>query len=63
MGGAGLRTRASMRSGALLKLKVSLGTGQVHTLAEVVRTRGSDVGVRFVQLDPHSMDAILSSIR
>lgn len=62
MGGAGLRTRTSMPSGAILKLKVSLSTGQIHTLAEVVRARGTDIGVRFVQLDPTSMDAILSSI-
>ena len=63
MGGAGLRTRSNVPSGSVLKLKVNLSSGQVHTLAEVVRSQGSDLGVRFVELDPSSMNAILTSVR
>jgi hypothetical protein len=63
MGGANLRTWATLRAGAMLKLKVNLSTGELRTMAEVVRSEGPNIGVRFTQLDQDSMRAILSSVR
>lgn len=64
MGGARLRTDSALPSGTVLKLAVELGPGRrVQALAEVVRAASGDMGVRFIQLDPASMLAILTQVR
>ncbi len=64
LGGAGLRSDARVAAGAVVRLAIDLGGGRrVQALAEVVRTNGTEVGARFIQLDPSSMVAILSAVR
>lgn len=64
MGGAGLLSDATPPSGSKLKLELHLGPGRrVIASAEVVRSCDGSVGIRFVQLDPKSMAAILSMLQ
>ena len=64
MGGAALVCDARVSSGTVFKLAMDLGGGRrLHALAQVVRANGGDLGVRFIQLDPHSMVAILAQVR
>jgi hypothetical protein len=62
MGGASLRTAATVRTGSVVGFELSLGMdrGTVSIQCEVVRASQTDVGLRFLALDRPSLEAIVS---
>ena len=64
MGGAAVRTRAPARTGAVVRLELSLGHdgGSVAIQCEVVRIGEAELGLRFMALDRASLEAILALV-
>lgn len=62
MGGAAVKTEASIASGSLLRLQLALGTdrGSVSIQCEAVRLGQAQLGLRFLALDRPSLEAVLS---
>jgi hypothetical protein len=62
MGGAAVRTPATLHTGSLLRFELSRGLdrGSVSIQCEVVRVSGAEVGLRFIALDRASLEAILT---
>jgi c-di-GMP-binding flagellar brake protein YcgR len=62
MGGAAIRTQASVATGAVVSFELSLGMdrGSIVIQCEVVRASQTELGVRFMALDRASLEAILS---
>jgi len=64
MGGAAVRSSASLRVGTLLHFELSRGMdrGSVSIESEVVRVSESELGLRFVSLDRASLEALLQLV-
>jgi hypothetical protein len=62
MGGAQLRTTPPPPTGKVARLELALGLDgcPVSIQCEIVRSTDQSVGLRFLALDRHSLEAILS---
>jgi hypothetical protein len=62
LGGAAIRTEATVGTGTLVSFELSLGMdrGSITIQCEVARASRAELGLRFLALDRPSLEAILS---